>query len=288
VWHSTLTAVEVLSIVLALISIGFNLFQLYKEHLLREHLAAERKVSETTLVALSRSLSDTQRLVVDCANKGTDVSVVASGIVGTLQAERTHIDELLASYYHRNLGSLELAPSGTLSTNVTAAPVTELITGVDEMTRAMLAATESAQQYVFIIGGRSRNDTYLKALANRVGRRDVRYVRVLTGDHIRHPLCVHMQEIWNCMELGYLPEDKYGGILATHDTVIVALQSSRVPALDKGLRIRDAGIASDYRAYVLELLGTSNRAIDMNFVRQNLCKTCRPSGDAPPTPAATA
>jgi hypothetical protein len=281
----TLTTVEAFGILLGIVSVGFNLFQLYKERVLLDHLSSERKLSESTLMSLFRSLNDAQRTVTHLASKGSDVPVIASGIVGRLEAECTHIEQLLKTYYtadaHTSLAIVASEPDN-------GEPATELIRGVDEMTSAMLAATENAQQYVFVIGGRSRNDTYLKALANRVRRGDVRYVRVLTGDHIRHPLCVHMQEAWDCMDIGYLPEDKYGGILATHDTVIVALQSSRVPALDKGLRIRDTAIASDYRAYVLELLGTANRTIDMNFVRQNLCKTCRPTGDAQPLSIATA
>jgi CO dehydrogenase/acetyl-CoA synthase epsilon subunit len=149
-----------------------------------------------------------------------------------------------------------------------------IIEGEENATSVMIDSVEKAERYIFCVGGRSRNQAYLDALSQRVKQGDIRYIRIITGDHIRHQLCEHIRSIFQNIELGYLKEDKYGGIIATHDTVILALYSSRVPNLEKTLKINDEQIASDYRAYIQDLLNASEKPLDMNFIL-SLCTACR-------------
>jgi hypothetical protein len=78
---------------------------------------------------------------------------------------------------------------------------------------------------------------------------------------------------WDSIEIGYLEEDKYGGIIATNDTVIIALQSSRISALDKILIIKSETIASDYRLHIQALLSDSLRDKNKDFFK-DLCVNC--------------
>jgi len=150
-----------------------------------------------------------------------------------------------------------------------------IIQDADQITTQMVAAVQKAKQYIYAIGGQSRNKAYLDALTKRVKRQDVRYIRVVTGDHIRHPLCKHLQDLQDLVEIGYQREQKFGGILVTDEVTIMALPSPDVSILDRALIIKDPSMAADYRAYVAEVFGGAGN-IDIEFVR-NLCETCRQS-----------
>jgi hypothetical protein len=76
-----------------------------------------------------------------------------------------------------------------------SASAIELIDGTEEITDAMIKAVQGAQKYIYTVGGKSRNDLYLDSLRTRVSRGDIRYVRIITGDHIRHQLCKHLQKL---------------------------------------------------------------------------------------------
>jgi hypothetical protein len=149
----------------------------------------------------------------------------------------------------------------------------ELIQGADQISIGMIAAVQSAKTYIFATGGQSRNEVYLDALTQRVKRHDVRYIRVITGNHIRHALCKHIQELGELAELGYVQAEKFGGVLVTDDTTILALPSANVSILDRVLKVTDEFVAADYRAYIAEVFGMSQK-IDMTFVK-GLCTTCR-------------
>jgi hypothetical protein len=258
-----------------LISLGFNFFQLYQDRIKSQKLEDQRKLHEATLLGIWQNLTKGANSLLQLEHKGADATTIATNMARVVDSQRIQIAELLEGYYGVKVGPRDsfdalLKTSGKGSSNGGI----ELIDGVEAITSAMLKAVEDAEKYVFTIGGRSRNDPYLNALKQRVHRGDVRYIRIITGDHVRHPLCQHIRDMQDQIELGHLPEDKYGGVLVTHETVILALQSSRVPSLDKGLRIQNERIASDYRLYVLELLSSSNRAVDAELI-QSLCTTCR-------------
>lgn len=152
-------------------------------------------------------------------------------------------------------------------------PSIQLINGSEEITDLMIQVVQGAQKYIYTIGGRSNEDLYLDALREKVLRGNVRYVRVITGENIPHPLCRHLHELQDAAEIGYLKTEKYGNVLVTDSVTFLALPSPNVPVLDKGLRVVDERIAADYRAYVVELLGRSKKDISLEFVR-SLCKSC--------------
>jgi hypothetical protein len=258
-----------------LISLGFNLFQLYQDRIKSQKLEDQRRLHEATLRGIWQNLTQGASSLLQLEHKGADAATIATNMARVVDSQRIQIAELLEGYYGVKVGTRDSfdALFNTSGKGPSDGSI-ELIDGVEAITSAMLNAVENAEKYVFTIGGRSRNDPYLNALKQRVHRGDVRYIRIITGDHIRHPLCQHIRDMQDQIEFGYLPEDKYGGVLVTQETVILALQSSRVPSLDKGLRIQNERIASDYRLYVLELLSSSNRAVDTELV-QSLCTTCR-------------
>lgn len=272
-----LTTYAIVFGVIGLVSLALNLFQLYRDRINRQRSRDERRLHETILRGLWQSMTESARSLEQLRRKGADGTTVADIIGGVVNAQRIEIEEFLKCYY--SVGTKQLAPSLTRAvvtndgTEVRARSL-ELVEGVEAITSTMIEAVENAEGYIFSVGGRSRNNRYLAALRQRVFRGDVRYVRVITGDHIRHQLHEHIHDVFKFVELGYLKEDKYGGILVTRDTVILAIYSSSVPTLDKGLKMAGEQIASDYRSIVQDLFNASEKPITMDFV-SGLCTTCR-------------
>ena len=265
-----LTTYEIVFGVVALISLALNLFQFYRDRINRQRSVDERRLHETILRGLWQSMNESARSLEQLKRKGANGTMVADVIGGAVNTQRIEIEEFLKRYYGVETEQL-VAP---LTKAEVRAGSLALVEGVEAITSEMIEAIENAERYIFCVGGRSRNDRYLAAVRQRVLRGDVRYVRVITGDHIRHQLHEHIRNVFEHVELGYLREDKYGGIMVTHDTVILALYSSSVPFLDKGLKIVGEQPASDYRTYVLDLFATSDRALSLDFI-SNLCTACR-------------
>jgi hypothetical protein len=270
--------------VIAIVSLVFNFFQLYKDKINRQKLSDERRLHETILTGLWQNMNEGAKSLEQLKRKGANGSTVADNIARIINAQRIEVGEFLKRYYNvevsREASPLELA-SVSMDTTKSQATSTELIEGVEAMTSAMIETVEQADRYIFCVGGRSRNNAYLDVLRQRVLRGDVRHIRVITGDHIRHQLCEHIRNIFQHVELGYLKEDQYGGILVTHNTVILALYSSNVPSLDKGLKIESEQTASDYRPYVQDLLAASEKNLSMDFIH-SLCTICRSKTNIPP------
>jgi hypothetical protein len=271
-----LTTYEILFGVLAIISVGINLFQLYRDRINRQRLGNERTLHETILRGLWKSMHESASSLERLKRKGADGTEVADIIGGAINTQRIEIEEFLKHYYGVDAKQLALP----LTQAQVQAESLQLVEGVEAITSTMIDAAENAERYIFCVGGRSRNDRYLAAVSQRVLRGDVRYVRVVTGDHIRHQLHEHIRELSKHVDLGYLREDKYGGIMVTHNMVILALYSSRVPLLDKALKIRGERPASDYRAYVLDLLAASDKPVLLDFI-SNLCTSCRAKEESP-------
>lgn len=152
--------------------------------------------------------------------------------------------------------------------------IIKLIDGKDAILETMIEIIHNAKKYIYTIGGKSRDKSYLKTLGLQISRGDYRYIRIITGDHISHDLCKHLHDYKNYVEIGYFSEEKFGNVLVTHDTTFLALPSPSEKALDKGIKIIDEHIASDYRSYIAEILGGSDKEIDLEFIKR-LCKTCR-------------
>jgi hypothetical protein len=256
-------------IILGVISVGFNLFQLYQGHLLKQKLRDEERRYKTSLLGIWKTIAVNIREITALGHRGESSQSIASTATGLMLSHRASLTELLRGEFGDQ--TIKDDPFQVIRSEFRGA---EVIDGEQALTMAMVEAVEKAHKYIYTIGGRSRDQTYLDALKMRVGVGDVKYVRIVTGDHIRHPLCVHLRELRGKMEVGYLAEDKYGGVLATHDTVVIALQSSTVSSLDKGLRIRDPSLSVEYRSYIADLLATSARSLTDSFFK-NLCTECR-------------
>ena len=124
-----------------------------------------------------------------------------------------------------------------------ASPGTSLVREHENITQVLLEMVESAQRYIYAVGGRSRDGRVLAAIQRRVLLDEVRYVRIVTGSHIRHQLCDHlrllMRTALEATEMGYLPEEHFGNFLVTPDTAFIAIPGSGAGVLDLALRIAD-------------------------------------------------
>jgi len=262
---------------IAFISLAFNLFQLYKDKINRQKIDDQRRLHETILMGLFENMNEGARSLEDLKRKGANGSTISESIIRMINAQRIEVGEFLKSYYEKEI--IPESPSREIVSSIkekadSSIKTIGLIEGAESITSAMIEAVEKADRYIFCVGGRSRNDAYLNALYKRVLRKNVRHIRVISGKDIKHSLCEHIRNVFQHVELGYLKDDKYGGILVTHDTVILALYSSRVSYLDKGVMIKDEHTASDYRAYIQDLLNSSKKPLDENFIL-SLCTNCR-------------
>ena len=174
---------------------------------------------------------------------------------------------------NRVYGTKNIDSAASINNSAQGSKSIELIDGSVEIINSMVLTVQNAERYIYAIGGRSRNETYLNAIKDRVAKGGIRYVRIITGDHILHHLCKHLHDLFESSEIGYLPKDKYGNVIVTDRITVIALPSPSVKLLDKGLKIIDERVASDYREYIIELLGKSNRNTDLSFI-ESLCSEC--------------
>jgi hypothetical protein len=231
-----------IGIFIGVVSLGFNLFQLYQGHLLKQKLRDEQRRYKTSLLGIWNSLAVNIREISALGHRGESKYNIASTAIGLMLSQRAGLTELLRGEFGEQ--AIKEDPLLVFRSEFTGA---ELIDGEQALTAAMIEAVEKADKYIYTIGGRSRTQMYLDAVKARVLVGDVKYVRVVTGDHIRHPLCGHLRELAGKMEVGYLPEDKYGGVLATHDTIVI--EHSKVqPCL---LSIRGLGFATQIYVWTI-------------------------------------
>jgi hypothetical protein len=274
-----ITTFDLIMGLVAVISLGFNFFQLYKERIAKQKFNAERLVHKTILSTLWQSMQDGVSSLDKLRRKGTDTSLVVDTFVRFINLQRIEVGEFLKKYYDVELEK-EASPLNLVKDHEfligTREMKIDLIEGIDAITDTMIKIIEQSERFIFCVGGRARNQEYLEKLSERVCRGNIRYIRIITGDHIRHQLCEHLSNVLDHAELGYLEEDKYGGIIATDESVFLALYSSRISSLDKALLIKDDKVASDYRSYVQDILSTSKRDVDINLI-QSLCKSCSKS-----------
>ncbi len=149
-----------------------------------------------------------------------------------------------------------------------------LIHGQENCINSMTKTVNEANDFIFTIGGRSRDEKYLNAISNRVKKGNVHHIRIITGNHILHDLCVHLRDLGKNADVAYITEERFGNLLVTHDTTIIALQDTKKTYIYSILMLRDAKVASDFRQYISEVFGQANKTVD-NTLIESLCLSCR-------------
>jgi len=244
---------------IAIVSIFLNIFQFYTDYTRKQKFKEQEKLFVTVLETLFKNLSYASEKTKRIQNSNELNTSVLTEIV---ESQKNYLEVFIKKYFPENLQSKQFLDTSYV------------VDGLTDTTAEQISILKNAKEYVFIIGGRSRNEKYLSALKDRITEKNVRYIRIITGNHIRHQLHQHLNEIWSEVELGYYEEDKFGGILATHDTVFIALQSSNKSILEKGFVIHNEKIAADYRLHIQELLSNSQKKVTKELIGQ-LCITCK-------------
>jgi len=260
---------DYLSFLIALAGFGFALYQVIQESKATE---LQHRLLSTLLESADANITR----AIDFSIRQDPKKHIDDLLVGILRQERVHIAGLLRTHHKIDL-PLQLAGHDTDHTAV------ELIDGADPVRAALKETTRQAKDFIFIIGGRSRDKDYLDCLIARLRRGDLQHRRVVTGDHIRVQLFDHLVGLSDLkngnenlqFEISYLPEDKYGAFTVTRDEVFWALPSSTATQLTAGVRIRSARIASDFRAHVVALCSGEKEKKDLAFFR-SICKDCPP------------
>lgn len=261
---STIDLVTIIGTSIGILSIFLNIFQFYTGYTREQKFKEQEKLFETVLETLFKNLSYASEKTRSSQNSQ---EINTTALTEIVESQKNYLEVFIKKYFPEYLQSQQFLDK------------LYLVEGLKNVTKEQVKILNEANEYVFIIGGRSRNEEYLHALSNRILTNDIRYIRIITGNHVRHPLHEHLVEVWGKVELAYYEEDKFGGILATHDTVFVALQSSNKSILDKGLVIRNLKIAADYRLYIQELLSNSEKKVAQDFIK-SLCTKCKNSTGA--------
>lgn len=149
-----------------------------------------------------------------------------------------------------------------------------LIHGQKNCINSMIKTVDEANDFIFTIGGRSRDVKYLNAIANRVKKGNVHHIRVITGNHILHNLCVHLRDLGKNADLAYITEERFGNFLVTHDTTIIALQDAKKTNIYSILILKDTKVASEFRQYISGVFGQDNKTVDNTLIK-SLCLSCR-------------
>ena len=156
-------------------------------------------------------------------------------------------------------------------------PNFELITGEDFIKRTLTETINEAKDVIFTTGGRAREVDYLNTLTQKVLNEDVKYYRVILGDHIRHTFHEHLKELIDrkapSVYVGYQLEEKYGNILVTNDKVILYLPSPSL-GLDMVLKIADPDLAKKYQLYVMQIYAESKKITNSEDL-DKLCIHCK-------------
>lgn len=157
-------------------------------------------------------------------------------------------------------------------------PGFEYITGEDFVKRTLIETISETKEFIFTTGGRAREVDYLHCLTQKVLNGNVKYYRVILGDHIQHSFHEHLKELLNrkldSVYIGHQLEEKYGNMLITDDEIILYLPSPTFKSLDTVLKIANPNLAKKYQIYVMQIYSESKKIIKDNELRE-LCIKCR-------------
>jgi len=84
-----------IGIFLGLISIGFNLFQLYQGHLLKQKLRDEQQRYKTSLLGIWNTIAVNIREIAALGHRGESSQSIASTATALMLSHRTSLTELL-------------------------------------------------------------------------------------------------------------------------------------------------------------------------------------------------
>jgi len=270
---------ESLSLLTGLAGFIFSLYQVLQE-------SGAKSTQRNLLLGLVESIDGNIARVYDFSLKQDPGKNVSDLLLGILRQERDHLIGLMRTHH----GDNHLTPGRGTSEQQTSA--IELIDGQDKVRAALKQITNDATDFIYIVGGRSRDREYLQCLNNRLSRGDLDYLRVVTGDHIRLPLLEHLSALTEIKKkdenfryrVSYLEEDKYGSFTVTRETVFWTLPSSTDTQLTTGVVIRSPKVASDFRAHVVALRSGERGTKDLAFY-ECICRERWPEGVRPEIPA---
>jgi len=96
---------------------------------------------------------------------------------------------LLYTLINRRAATLESTVKGLLEAHI---PNIVFIQGLDAIMEEFTRAVNEADRYVMTTGGRAKMQEYLKAIEDRIAKKDVEYYRILFGKKISKELKEHL------------------------------------------------------------------------------------------------
>lgn len=154
----------------------------------------------------------------------------------------------------------------------------EFVSGEDFVKRNLVETIKKAEEFIFTTGGRAREVDYLQCLTQKVINENIKYYRVILGDHIQHSFHEHLKEIIDkkvdSAYIGHQIEEKYGNMLITDEEIILYLPSPSFKSLDTILKIDDPNLAKKYQLYIMQIYSESKK-ITSDTELKDLCIKCR-------------
>ncbi len=148
--------------------------------------------------------------------------------------------------------------------------------------RELQVWVDGASQKLLALGAKSTAKAYLDRIGRKTKDGEVRYVRLLTGDHITHQLHEHLLNViaLPTASVGWNRSEKYGQMTISEHAVLLAIPTSH-PTQFRGLKLEGPEHASLFSDVFWEALGVgitlrNSRSLEL------LCEDCgsgRPERD---------
>lgn len=157
-------------------------------------------------------------------------------------------------------------------------PGYEFISGEDSVKKNLVETIQKTEEFIFTTGGRAREVNYLNCLNRKVLNENVKYYRIILGDHIHHDFHEHLREVVNkkpsSVYIGHEMKEKYGNMLITDEEIILYLPSRTFKGMDTVLKIADSDLARKYQLYIMQIYSESKK-ITEDMELKELCIKCR-------------
>lgn len=155
-------------------------------------------------------------------------------------------------------------------------PESKYLPDMKSVRDALHAIVSTCSGTIYSIGALSSDRSYLNAISDAVKERDVVYYRVVIGNHIYHPMHLHLLSLLGngSTYIGWLEREKYGNITVTDKGAVLAFPSPRVDRLT-GLSL-SVKVATPYGQQVLNAYHAAAPVTEGKLAE--LCEKCRSEG----------
>jgi hypothetical protein len=148
----------------------------------------------------------------------------------------------------------------------------------DDVIDELSMLVDDTKDYIFALGGKSSAKEYVNKITSKVEKGNIRYKRILTGDHITHELHKHLSDLFSkksSFEVVWIESEKYGYFTVSENRVIFAFPSPLAKAFS-GIVFIDKNNSIQYMVHFMEIFSKGIK-LETNKEVELLCEKCSPN-----------